>query len=227
MPLGWTNELDELKICQDPYLHKDYVDFPESYVSILKYTVRYGWSYLVEAGGKFYLSNYPNQLFRLDTPIGLTQVLEHMKEQDGSLMGNEHVKEEDLPCESKLLEHPKLNWYRLGPGEWTEEKKARERDSKERSDEFRRWVKERAILKCTRKEYVEWVGMMVKHRAEAGWKSVRDMPQQDFDQLLRAVGHSKGGWEEFAELWETMEVIRAGEEYEKVLAEEMAPKKMK
>ena len=184
MPLGWTNELDELKICQDPYLHKDYVDFPESYVSILKYTVRYGWSYLVEAGGKFYLSNYPNQLFRLDTPIGLTQVLEHMKEQDGSLMGNEHVKEEDLPCESKLLEHPKLNWYRLGPGEWTEEKKARERDSKE-------------------------------------------LPQQDFDQLLRAVGHSKGGWKEFAELWETMEVIRAGEEYEKVLAEEMAPKKMK
>ncbi len=40
---------------------------------------------------------------------------------------------------------------------------------------------------------------------------VRDVPQQDFDRILRAVGDNKEDWKKFADLWETKHVIKAAE----------------
>ncbi len=50
---------------------------------------------------------------------GLTALLEGTREKDGVLGGSEHVKDQRLPLELEMSDHPVLNWYPLGLDEWT------------------------------------------------------------------------------------------------------------
>lgn len=208
IPRGWTNDLYELEACIGSNLHVNYVDFPKLAVPILSYTPYGGrWGYLVRAGGRFYVFTYQKQLFRLETPIGLTTLLRLLKTQAGSAVSKEGF----VPLESKLLEHPALKRYQLGEAEWTEGKKVYERCIGEQDDHLEQTVGEQAMLKLTRMEYVEWRAAMVRDKAEEGWKAVREMHQQRDKRLDPAVNHSgrKDATEEttrkeYGKMWEAI-----------------------
>lgn len=217
VPRGWTNDPHHLELCVGSNLHKDYIDFPKACTPILASSGQ--WGYLIEAGGKFYVSTYKNELFRLNTSIELAQLLEHMREQ----AGGSAEKAGDVRFEPKLLEHSALDWFALGQAEWTEKKKCDVQSKKERDDRFHRGERDRGMLKSTRKEYVEWMVLRMEHRVEGGgWKIVQEVLRLgDQEKYRRAVGErtKETAFMEYRKFWEAVERVRAGEEYDKALAD--------
>lgn len=198
-------------------IHKKYIDFPASCSAILFYRGTGGWwAHLLKAHDKTYVYTATSQLFLLRTSIELPQLLGCMSDQ------NDYV----TLTQYKLLEHPKLDWYELGENEWTDSRKAYYGILNVADVDLRRSADERAMLKCTRKEYIDWVGLMANYRAETRWETAEGMIQQN-DRLLRAAAWDGGKklkptWEEYTGLWVEMEKDKAGKEYDAAVARAQA-----
>ena len=139
IPRGWTNDPRDLERCLgwSLRLHENYLNFPKVCTPILRCSYsQYGFDGtwrgdLASAGGRIYLYTHTSDLFRLETSIKLSTLLDTIKEQAHIDVGSE----DGMPPEAKLLQHSALHWHLLGNCEWTEKKKA---------DEYERSIEERA-----------------------------------------------------------------------------------
>lgn len=205
-------------------LHEYYTSFPTTVAPVLVYTEYMVWhSFLLCEGSDvfdpdFYLVTFNQQVYRLETKIELIPLLACMKE--GTV--NVPVKNGEMPSVLKtLLEHPELDWHLLGADEWTDKRKEVEKllATKLTPEHIYQSAKERAVLKNTREEYVNWVGLWAMARAEKHWDEIREMLKRKEGPLGSAMWDGSGvglekAWKEYKEEWEKMEKGRAGREYD-------------
>ena len=219
IPEGWTNDPHELELCLAYKLHEYYTSFPTSCIPILAYTGDRGWwGHLLKAGSQIYVLNLFHQLFRLNKSVELTRLLECMREQTDSVTNWE----EQTPNEHRFFWHPDLDWDKLGQDEWTEKKKAYEASVIKVDEDFRQHAKERAIMKCTRENYVNWVGMVTESSAEKRWEKVKETLQQN-DYLVQITGREvraalDTARKEYLASWKAIAMAKAGEEYDTLFA---------
>lgn len=204
-------------------LYEYYTSFPITVSPVLAYTENMVWhSFLLCEGSDlfdsdFYLVTFNQKVYRLDTRIELMPLLVCMRE--GTV--NAPVKNGEMPLVLKtLLEHPELDWHLLGPDEWTDKRKSLERllTTKITGEDVRQFAKERAVLKNSREDYVNWVGMCVMARAEKHWEEIKKLLQRK-ECPIQSTGWDGGvkleaAWKEYAESWGAMEKAKAGKEYD-------------
>ena len=227
VPRGWTNDPYELEEYLALELHEDYIPFPSTYTPVLLYTEHdKWWALLVRAGLETYVYTCFSQLFRLKTPVELTRILKCMGEPNGS----EKFVEGEMPEHSKFLNHPELDWHQIVEDECKKVNNAPASYNNMHEEEFRRRSNERAIVKCTRENYANWVGQVVESAAEDRWATVNGILQQK-DHPLVGTGWDGGAamktaWKNYKELWVALEKAKAGKEHDRLVAEAQAAGRM-
>ncbi len=115
IPRGWTNDPQELEVCIGLNLHKEYTSLPPVCRPILSFKGNSGYlEYLVRAEDEIYLISTIDHVFRLETSADLARLLECVREQAD--------KKGESAFGPTVLDHPKLDWYRLEEDEWTVER---------------------------------------------------------------------------------------------------------
>ncbi len=112
IPIGWNNDAARLGEFVKWGFEKKFSRISDTCIPILYHNQQ--WGLLAMSQGNIFLyciSTDRRGLHRLESQIGLAQLLQHMKNQEI----NWSLLDEDALPYSHVLEHPELEWVQLAP----------------------------------------------------------------------------------------------------------------